>query len=593
MDENRPEQGEYSELRRRAEAHLTEQRKGEPTPSAPDVELRRLVHELSVHQLELEMQNEELQRTAENLAAARMELQKGLERFKDLYDFAPVGYLTMTRDNRIAEANLTAASLLGIERSCLKGAHFTSFITAEDLPVFNALIVRLFNDQKPKNCQVRLGSALPHFIGEPHEDPPKPGKTLFIDAAKDIDEDACRITLSDITMQKEVERENASLQENLAQAQKIDSIGRLAGGIAHDFNNMLAAILGNAELAIRKSDPDHPMRSELEAIIKAARRSAELTSQLLAFARKQSVMPRVLELNEAIDASMEMLRRLIGEHIVIDWLPAAGPDYVRMDPVQIDQILINLCVNARDSIAGHGRIIIRTSRVQVTPQECSLGHCCKTPGDYMLISVTDNGSGIDKNTLPHIFEPFFTTKEPGQGTGLGLSTIYGIVKQNSGFLECTSEPGKGTTFALYLPRCASNVPAVGYVPPPEQALPGKGSILLVEDEPDILGFIKQILENSGYAVHSAQCPAEAIRIASEGRNAIQLLLTNVVMPDMNGSELAKKLSAMLPGLKVIFMSGYTADIVAGYAAQDGDIKFIQKPFSISTLVTAVEEVLKS
>jgi PAS domain S-box-containing protein len=591
MDGNSPDTHDFSELRGRAEKRLVEGQPGVPPATAPELELRRLIHELSVHQIELEMQKDELELTAENLEDARRDLQKELERYTDLYDFAPVGYLTLARDGCILEANLTAGKLLGAERSVLKGSRFPSFITDEDLPSFNALMQRVFDTRQPENCQARISSALQ--AGAIATAAASAMKTLRIDAVIGEEGMACRVALSDISRQKEVELENATLQENLGQAQKMDSIGRLAGGIAHDFNNMLASILGNAELALCHAGPGHPMHRELEAIIKTATRAAELTGQLLAFARKQTVMPKILDLHAAIDSSVKMLRRLIGEHIAIDWRPAGNIDYVRMDPVQIDQILLNLCLNARDAISGTGRITIRTGVAKVTPSECSHGHCCMVPGEYVLISVTDDGSGIDQQTLPHIFEPFFTTKELGRGTGLGLSTVYGIVKQNSGFLECTSEPGKGTTVALYLPRHAITAPESEYVAPPEPFKSSKASILLVEDEPEILGIIKRILENTGYAVHAAQNPSEAIRIASEGRYEFQLLLTDVVMPEMNGSELACKLNEMIPDLKIIFMSGYTADVIAGCAVGDDETRFIQKPFSIATLVTTVEKVLKA
>ena len=593
MDENRADTADFSELRRRAEERLTERQGGSSPSSASEVELRRLVHELSVHQIELEMQKDELEHTAGNLAEARRELQKGLDRYTDLYDFAPVGYLTLARDSRILEANLTAVKMLGVERSLLKGSRFAAFVTDEDLPVFNALMNQVFDTRLPNNCQVRLGIAKEQNRLVTPAAPATGMKTLLMDAISCDNDMECRVALSDISRQKAVELENASLQEDLAQSQKMDSIGRLAGGIAHDFNNMLAAILGNAELALRKAGPDHPLHTELEAIIKSATRSADLTRQLLAFARKQPVMPKILSLNAAVESSLEMLRRLIGENIVVELLPDTDEAEVRIDPVQIDQILLNLCLNARDAINGIGCIAIRTGAVTVTPSDCNQGHCCKTPGDYVRISVTDSGSGIDKKNLPHIFEPFFTTKELGRGTGLGLSTIYGIVRQNSGYLECTSEPGKGSTFTLYLPRHAKALTESEYVPPADPFKSGKGSILLVEDEPDILGFVKQILENTGYSVHAVQSPSAAIRVASDGRNAFQLLLTDMVMPEMNGSELACKLKELIPGLKIIFMSGYAADVIAGGATGDDEIRFIQKPFSFQTLVTTVEEVLKA
>ncbi|NTW46979.1 MAG: response regulator [Chlorobaculum sp.] len=583
MEENKPNTGDFSELRSRAEEHLTEQRDENPPVSASDGELRRLIHELSVHQIELEMQKDELQQTAANLAKSRTELQQALEQYTDHYDFAPVGYITLTRDGNILDANLTAAKLLDVERGVLKGLRFAGFVADDDLPGFNTFMELVRKSGTPGNFQLRLR----HTGQQSHSATDM--KTVRIDAAVSINGELCRLALSDISSQKEIELENAALQENLAQAQKMDTIGRLAGGIAHDYNNMLAAILGNAELALRKADPDHPMREELETIIKVTMRSAELTRQLLGFARKQSILPKILLLDSAVESSLGMLRRLIGENIVVDWQPSNEMDYIKMDPVQIDQILINLCINARDAIIENGRITIKTGSVHISPSDCK-GNDCKTPGDYVILSVTDTGTGIDQQTLPHIYEPFFTTKEFGQGTGLGLSTVYGIVKQNFGCIECTSEPGKGSSFIIYLPLYSKVVSGEEQLPPVKGVASGKESILIVDDEPHILGVIKHILEGNGYAVHAALTPSEAIRKATE-HQGIRLLLTDVVMPEMNGSELAHKLKLLIPGLKIIFMSGYTADVIAGHGTLDDDVNFIQKPFSVVNLTKKVEEVL--
>ncbi|NTU53677.1 MAG: response regulator [Chlorobiaceae bacterium] len=593
MDDKQFGADDFSGLRRRAEKRLTEQ-SDNPQSTSTREDLQRLVHELSVHQIELEMQKEELLHANENLAISRIELQQGLDRYTDLYDFAPVGYLTLTRDSKIADANLTAVKMLGVERSLLKGERFSRFILEQERQVFKRFMDRVFFGREPESCQVTLSNA-------GLQDDKSPGqaglaaalKTVHLDAVVCEDEHSCRVALSDISRQVEVERENALLQDNLAQSQKMDSIGRLAGGIAHDFNNMLAVILGHTELALRKADPLLPIRSDLEAIHKAAKRSAELTHQLLGFARKQTVITKVLDLNSAVESSLKMVRRLIGENIVVDWQQSKEKDYVNMDPAQMDQILINLCINARDAISGEGRIIIRTGRQQVSRVDSIQVPCGMTSGDYVILSVSDNGSGIDKETLQHIFEPFFTTKEQNRGTGLGLSTVYGIVKQNFGCIECTSEPGKGSTFIIYLPRYIDVVPGAAYTKSSECTECGKGEVLIVEDEPDILSFIKCIFESKGYSVHTALKPSEALRIASEESDKIGLLLTDVIMPEMNGSELACKLKTMIPDIKIIFMSGYTADIIAGCGIPDGGVNFVQKPFSIASLIKVVEKVMSN
>lgn len=498
MDKKRPATGEYSELRRKAEERLTERQKGTPLLSASDVELRHLIHDLSVHEIELEMQKDELLQTTASLEKSQMDLQQALDRYTHLYDFAPVGYLTLARDSKILEANLTVAKLLGVERGLLKGSRFSTYVTEDSLPVFDTLMERVFESYSPGSCQVRLRESGQQGKLSSHGAMRASLKTFNIDAVISDDLNTCHVALSDISRQKEVELDNALLQEELAQAQKMDAIGRLAGGIAHDYNNILAAILGNAELALRKTSTDYPMRENLEAIIKATKRSAELTAQLLGFARKQDVIPKILLLDSAVESALAMLRRLIGENIVVDWQPSDEMDYVMMDPVQIDQILINLCVNARDAIIGNGRITIRTKGIQITLSDCKHGHCCKTPGKYVMLSVEDNGTGIDKGTLPYIYEPFFTTKAHGLGTGLGLSTVYGIVKQNFGFLECTSEPGKGARFVIYLPRYRKLISDDVSLPPEEPVINGKGSILLVEDDAEILGIVKSMLESAGY-----------------------------------------------------------------------------------------------
>ena len=381
------------------------------------------------------------------------------------------------------------------------------------------------------------------------------------------------------------------LAEQLQQSQKLESIGRLAGGVAHDFNNMLGVILGHAEIALDKLAPGGPGHANLLEIRKAAERSADLTRQLLAFARKQAVTPKVLDLNETVDGMLNMLRRLIGENIALAWQPKACGS-VRIDPSQIDQILANLCVNARDAIEGPGTISIETGNAVLDEAFCAT-HAGAHPGHYVRLAFQDSGGGMDAETLSHIFEPFFTTKDHGEGTGLGLATVYGIVQQNKGFIEVTSAPGQGTTFAIYLPchpdGSALPLPRSSAV----EAARGAESILLVEDEPAILDITAQMLETLGYTVRKAPSPAVALRIAAECGQDLQLLVTDVVMPEMNGRELAKQLRSDHPQLKCLFMSGYTADIIARNGMVEGALHFIQKPFSKQTLAAKLREVLDS
>jgi two-component system, cell cycle sensor histidine kinase and response regulator CckA len=399
-------------------------------------------------------------------------------------------------------------------------------------------------------------------------------------------------TVQDITKDKLVEEEKSSLEAQLQHAQRMESVGRLAGGVAHDFNNMLGVILGHAEIAIESLDPTSPLLPPLEEILKAATRSADLTRQLLAFARKQTVTPKVLNLNTAIADMLKMLQRLIGEDIHLTWQPAPDLWSIKVDPAQIDQILANLCVNARDAIADIGEITIETRNSTFDDDYCAT-HPGFLTGEYVRIAVSDSGSGMDKETLGHIFEPFFTTKAAGTGTGLGLATVYGVVRQNNGFINVYSEPEHGATFEIYLPRYISSGTSARSEGTTASSLPGHETILLVEDESSILELITIMLRRQGYTVLAANNPAEAFRLGHQHAETIDLLLSDVVMPEMNGRELAKKLQSIIPNVKRLFMSGYTADVIAHHSVIDEGVSFIQKPFSTKELAAKVREVLDS
>jgi PAS domain S-box-containing protein len=394
----------------------------------------------------------------------------------------------------------------------------------------------------------------------------------------------------DVTERKRAEAEKARVEAQLQQAQKMESVGRLAGGVAHDFNNTLGAILGHVEMAIDQVDPKLPIHADLEEIRKVTHRSADLTRQLLAFARKQTVAPKVLDLNQALTGTLKMLKRLLGEEI--DLSVRAGRDLwlVKADPSQIDQVLANLCVNARDAITGVGRLIIETEN-RVVDRDYAAAHPGVAPGEYVELTVADNGCGMDPETQSHIFEPFFTTKGVGKGTGLGLATVYGAVKQNGGFIEFFSQPGQGTTFTIYLPRHMGHA-VLGQ----EQGMAagdksGRETILLVEDEPVILKVTKARLEKLGYTILAASTAGDALRLARIHAGAIRLLLTDVVMPDMNGRNLAKEVKAISPRAKCLYMSGYTADVIANRGVLDEGVSFIQKPFSSNDLAAKVRQLL--
>jgi len=398
------------------------------------------------------------------------------------------------------------------------------------------------------------------------------------------------IVFTDITERKKMEAEHGKLQSQLLQAQKMESVGRLAGGVAHDYNNMLSVIIGYAEFAIKETGPDHLLYSDLKEILSAARRSADITRQLLAFARKQTIHPEVLDLNETFETMLKMLRRLIGEDIDLSWQPGYDLWSVNIDPSQLDQILANLCVNARDAIPGVGKITIETENISFNEEYCAV-HPGFIPGEYVLLAVSDDGQGMDKQTLNNIFEPFFTTKEIGKGTGLGLAMIYGIVKQNKGFINVYSEPGEGTTFRIYLPKHGGRTVKVEALETEEIPAGNGETVLIVEDELSILRLVKTMLERLGYSVMEASTPNEAIRLAKEYSHPIHLLVTDVVMPDMNGQHLAEQLSEDHPQLKVLFMSGYTANVIAHRGVLDEGVEFMQKPFSNRDLAAKVRKIL--
>jgi PAS domain S-box-containing protein len=396
--------------------------------------------------------------------------------------------------------------------------------------------------------------------------------------------------LRDVTDRKRAEDERAKLEAQLHHARKMESVGRLAGGVAHDFNNMLSVILAHTELALETVDPALPLHEDLSEIHGAARRSAELTRQLLAFARKQTVAPKVLDLNQTVTGMSKMLHRLIGENVQLDWLPGERLWQLRIDPSQLDQILANLCVNARDAITDVGTVTIETSNVTFDASDCA-SRPGFLPGAYVRLVVSDDGCGMDEETLPHVFEPFFTTKPVGEGTGLGLATVYGIVRQNGGFIDVSSELGRGTAFTIYLPR---HVGATESVADQAQAGPaecGQETVLLVDDEPAILKATARMLESLGYVVLAAESPGAALRLTRAREGEIHLLLTDVIMPEMNGRDLARSLLSLRPGLRSLFMSGYPADVIAPHGVLDEGVDFLEKPFSRRGLAAKVRAVL--
>jgi PAS domain S-box-containing protein len=509
------------------------------------------------------------------------ELRESEMRFRMLVESAPVAILAM-RDGKYVFGNPAAAALLGYP-------HPDDFTGLDGLQT----IAPEFRDAvRERMLRVAEGWANP-----PQEMQllRRNGQRVWVistSVAVQLDgRPAVLIVGQNITRQKRIEEEKARLEEQYRQAQKMESVGRLAGGVAHDFNNMLSVILGNVQLADSELPPVAGVRAQLEEIERAARHSVELTRQLLAFARKQTVSPLILDLNETVAGMLGMLQRLIGEEIALRWRPAADLWPIMMDPGQIDQLLVNLCLNARDAIGGVGEIAIETARVNLGAADGG-DEPEHQAGDHVLLSVSDSGAGMDAETLGKIFDPFFTTKPKGKGTGLGLSTVYGIVMQNGGFVTVDSEPGQGTCFRLYFPRYAGEPCRPRRPARAEAATPlGSETLLLVEDEPAVLALGEQMLRKLGYRVLTAATPAAAIELVAHHEGPIHLVITDVVMPEMNGRDLAERLLALRPELKVLYMSGHTDDAIARHGVLQDGLHFMHKPFSRLELADKVREAL--
>jgi len=401
-------------------------------------------------------------------------------------------------------------------------------------------------------------------------------------------EDGVAIAVRDTTARHVAEEDLHRREEQVRQSQKMEAVGRLAGGVAHDFNNLLTVISGHGELGLRKLPGDHPLRRNLQEIGLAAESAAALTHQLLAFSRKQVLQPRTLDLGEIVDRMNNLLQRLIGEDIELVTRTRGPLGSIRADPAQMEQVIVNLAVNARDAMPGGGVLDIDLANAELD-ETYACGDPGMAPGSYVVLSVTDTGHGMDVETKARIFEPFFTTKEAGKGTGLGLATVYGIVKQSDGFIWVYSEPGRGTTFKIHLPR-------VDQAPEPLSPRPGAGAVhgtetvLLVEDEDSLRSLLRELLESFGYSVLEAGQGVDAMRVAREHSGTIHLLLSDLVMPQMTGRELADRLTRLRPGIKVLFMSGYAAGAAPNHEVP-ADAAYIEKPFTADALAGALRALL--
>ena len=525
---------------------------------------QRLLHELRVHQIELEMQNEELR-------ASRAEVETGLQRYTDLYDFAPIGYLTLSSEGAIRELNLPAARMLGRERSRLVGNRLRMFVAQGARIGFDSWLANVFQHQDKQTCElVLLRDALPPLGVE-------------IEANVSSDGQTARAIVSDITARK-------ALEEELRQAQKMQVVGQLAGGVAHDFNNILAAMILNLGLLRVPNAAQSETETALQQLDALAQRASSLTSQLLAFGRLQAMNPRRLELNGALTRLFEMLERLLGEEISCTFHIGAPELWVEADSAMLDQAVMNLCLNARDAMPNGGKLALEAGLVDFNAASVRADPKSR-PGRFVYVQVSDTGSGMSADVLEHLFEPFFTTKDVGKGTGLGLASVYGTVQQHHGWLNVESRPGRGATFRFYLPEAPHGDTAPAAT---REALTTtkNETILLVEDEPALLAVAKRALTRLGYHVLSAADGREALALWEQHASAVDLVLTDMRMPrGMNGLVLAEKLAASKPSLKIIIMSGYSTEMATNGAVGQIEFTYLAKPFELETLAATVRRCL--
>jgi two-component system cell cycle sensor histidine kinase/response regulator CckA len=509
-------------------------------------------------------------------------LRRSEEKYRTILETMQEGLFENDLRGNYTYVNDFACRLLGYTRDELIGKNFKSVFPPHLADFVFKAYRRVYETSKP---ELLLDHEVMHKNG-----------TIMIHQAnieliRDLSGKAAgfRTLAWDVTERRKMEKEKAVLEDQLLQAQKMESIGQLAGGVAHDFNNMLGVILGYVELIKLQLPRSDPLFHNVMEIEKAAIRSRDITGQLLAFSRKQITSPITFDMNDLVMSMQKTLFRLIGEDIDLQYYPGKDIWKIKFDPSQMQQILINLAANARDAMPDGGKLIIETRNMHLSEEYCSVHHGF-SPGHYVMLGVSDDGIGMDKETLQHVFEPFFTTKETGKGTGLGLATVYGIVKQHNGFINVYSESGKGTTFKIYIPRSMEE--GVTYQEAEEAFVaPGSGTVLLVEDDDMVRKMTSDMLEAIGYSVVSTGSPLEAQKMYENRDIRIDLLLTDVVMPGMSGKELRDRIAATRPGIKVLFMSGYTSNVIVHRGVLEDGVHFVQKPFSMGDLARKVREAL--
>ena len=531
----------------------------------------------------LRQQVKELQALERKHARAEEALRESEERFRQIYDETPIGYHELDTRGRIVRVNRTELEMLGYPVEEMLGQPVWKFVLEEET-TRHVIMAKIagdvsFHETFERTYRRKDGTTLPVLVKD-RVIRDKGGRIIGI-----------RSTVEDITERRRSEEALRKSEEQLRQWQKVEAIGRLAGGIAHDFNNLLMTIKGCSEILLQECDAQDPRREEAEEIQKAAERATSLTRQLLAFGRRQILQPQVLDLNKVVTNMNKMLQRVIGEDIQLLTVLEPKLRPVKVDPGQIEQVIMNLAVNARDAMPRGGRLTIETANVFLD-EDYAQRHVSVKPGSYVMLAVSDNGCGMDQETQSHLFEPFFTTKEKGKGTGLGLSTVYGIVKQSGGNIWAYSELGRGTTFKIYLPMVTQAVKEK-YARPERRRISARGAetILLVEDEKAVRMMIGKTLQSKGYAVLEAQHGQEALSICEDYSGPIHLMVTDVVMPLMSGKELAEQLAPQRPEMKVLYMSGYPDNSIVQHGVLEPGTEFLQKPFTLNTLEAKVREIL--
>lgn len=538
--------------------------------------------QLTEEMVKLRQRIKDLELSVSRGKQAEKALRETEQKFQRVYDEAPFGCHELNTDGQITRVNRKELAMLGYTAREMLGRPVWRFVLEEEM-TRRVIMAKLsgdvsFHDTFERTYRRKDGTTLPVIVQD----------RIVWEKGRKIT--GIRSTLEDITERRRAEEVLRKSEEQLRQWQKVEAIGRLAGGVAHDFNNLLMTIKGCSELLLGEIDERDPRREEVEEIRKAAERATSLTRQLLAFGRRQVLQPQVLNLNDIVENMNKMLCRLIGEDIQL--LTILGPDLwpVKVDPGQIEQVLMNLAVNGRDAMPRGGKLTIETANKELD-EDYARRHVAVKPGPYVLLAVSDNGCGMDKETQSHLFEPFFTTKEQGKGTGLGLSTVYGIIKQSGGNIWAYSELRQGTSFKIYLPTVEEEVETykTAALPPPPPG--GTETILLVEDEGAVRTMISKVLQSGGYTVLEAQHGVEALRVCKKHKGPIHLMISDVIMPQMSGRELAGRLALRLPEMRVLYISGYPDNAIIHHGVLETGTAFLQKPFTLNALEYKVREVL--